>query len=166
MSRLIAIWISLALNLIVVRSSGQESTSDGDFYVISNASMTYNKVNPVFWKSFKIEAGDSLVFVHSSVVKGEEGNDSEAPVSVVFQVDRRLTEFQLRDDEMYASGAIYIQECRCADFGISRIKKGYVRGVQVNGFSWELEYKVTVEGHLSGYTYELEGKGTYTLRER
>jgi hypothetical protein len=147
--------MAILMLIHTVQGVAQVQNSQEEFVLHENSQITYNKARlaPRF---YKIVDGDALVFEFKSDNAGEPGNESYAPSYISFQIPNDVKEFEYTDAELEQIGAIYVQHCRCQDWGVMVIEKGTVKGVKRRKNEWDVEFDFTITGYLTGYTYRYQ----------
>jgi hypothetical protein len=113
------------------------------------------------FQSFEMIEGEDILFEYTSNNASEVGNHSTALTKVVFIANQDGDDVYLKDKDLLNAGAIYMQQCRCADRGIQPILEGIITGKkQVDG-SWDIEIDGTAYGRTTGKRYHIQTKGTF-----
>lgn len=154
----------LPFTLFTSNALCQDFEEQQEFKYFENSQITHDSIL-LRYRSYKLIAGDYIVFEFTSDNAGDPGNLSKIPSTISFQVKKGTKKFQLNDEEIGQHAGVYIQTGYSMDRGIMVIEKGMIKGKKMDDGSWEVQFDVTFSGLRTGINYHIAASGIYNLVE-
>lgn len=154
--------ISLLCAFMLMDGFSQGFMESKAFILYENSQINHDSAH---YKTYKIDAGDFLVFEFRTDNGGDPGNHSVADSRVAFYIDSDVSSFNYSNEEMLITGLLYIQRCHCQDKGIHIINEGTLKGEKQANGSWSVEFDVSFLGRNTGKVYRIHEKGIYSTEE-
>ncbi|MCH8902470.1 MAG: hypothetical protein IIA45_00925 [Bacteroidetes bacterium] len=155
-----AFGVLLFLCLNSFHGIAQDYITNVTYAYYDNSSIVYDSTikGVLVYERLFIKRGKYVVFDFSFDHSAEDGNASVAPTRILFQVDRKLDQFEIRDQRILEQNGMYGQVCKCADRGYTRISDGVISGVKMENGRWQIKMDVNFKGRFTkkAYSFHLD----------